>query len=71
MTTKYATLKEVAEAIEKLEAKVPSRWEVRALILGAIVVNNYDVPNEVTTGAIAVGVLGLLGKSVAVFFGRS
>jgi hypothetical protein len=31
---KYATLTDVARAVEKLEEKVPSRWEVRSLILG-------------------------------------
>ena len=68
---RYATLKDVSSAIERLEAKVPSRWEVRALILGAIVVGNYNVPDQVTTGAVALGVVGIVGKSVSALFLRS
>jgi len=71
---RYATLSDLAEALEKLEQKVPSRWEVRTLILGAIVLTNYDLPNEVTTTAVAVGVLslgGAIAKGVLIFFGRS
>ena len=68
--SRYATLRDVTAAIEKLEAKVPSRWEVRALILAAIIVNNTNVPHEVTTGAIALGVTGLVGKALSVVFLR-
>ena len=68
---RYATLSDVSRAIEKLEAKVPSRWEVRTLILGAIVVSNYDVPHEVTAGAVGVGLVGLVGKATVAFFSRS
>jgi hypothetical protein len=67
---RYATLRDVTAAIEKLEAKVPSRWEVRTLILAAIIVNNTNVPREVTTGAIALGVTGLVGKALSVVFLR-
>lgn len=67
---RYATLKDLSAAIEKLEAKVPSRWEVRTLILAAIIVNNTNVPHEVTTGAIALGVTGLVGKALSVVFLR-
>lgn len=49
---KYATLEELGHAIAKLEERVPSRWEVRTLILAAIVVTNFDVPKELTTPAI-------------------
>jgi hypothetical protein len=68
--TRYATLRDVTAAIEKLEAKVPSRWEVRTLILAAIIVNNTNVPHEVTVGAIALGVTGLVGKALSVVFLR-
>lgn len=68
---KYATIADVSAALEKLEAKMPSRWEVRALILGAIVVSNYNVPDEVTTAAIAAGAIGLIGKTLSAIFLRS
>lgn len=68
--SRYATLRDVTAAIEKLEAKVPSRWEVRTLILAAIIVNNTNVPHEVTVGAIALGVTGLVGKALSVVFLR-
>lgn len=68
---KYATLRDLSEALEKLEEKVPSRWEMRALILGAIIVQNANVPDEVTTTAIAVGVVGLVGKALSVVFLRN
>lgn len=71
MSDKYATLEQVSQAIEKLEAKMPSRWEVRALILGAVVVSNYNVPEPVTVAAIAAGAIGLVGKTFAVLFLRS
>jgi hypothetical protein len=68
---KYATLTDVARAVEKLEEKVPSRWEVRSLILGAVVITNYDVPTQVTAAAIAAGAVGLAGKFLSVVFLRS
>lgn len=49
---RFATIEDVGKAIAALEAKVPSRWEVRSLILGSIVVANFDVPKEATAGAI-------------------
>lgn len=67
---RYATLDDLGKAIAALERKVPSRWEMRALILGAIVVGNYNVPEPLTHGAIALGVVGLVGKAFSVIFLR-
>lgn len=68
---KYATLEELGRAIANLEQKVPSRWEVRTLILGAIIVNNTAVPHEVTAAAIAAGAVGVVWKIVSVLFLRN
>lgn len=68
---KYATVEQLGHALEELKAKVPSRWEVRALILGAIVVGNYDVPSEVTATAVIAGATGIAGKLLFTFFRAS
>lgn len=67
---KYATLEDVGRAISALEQKVPSRWEVRALILGAIVVSNSHMPDGFTTAAIAAGAVGVAGKAISAIFLR-
>ena len=71
MSSKYATIEEVGQALAALEQKVPSRWEVRTLILGAIVVTNFNVPDPVTISAVALGVVGLVGKAVLTLFRAS
>lgn len=69
--SRYATLEELGKAITALEQKVPSRWEVRTLILAAVVVNNTALPHEVTVAAIAAGAVGVAWKTVSFFFLRN
>ncbi len=63
---RYATLADLRDAIEKLEAKVPSRWEVRAIGLGILIATKWgsDVPAEVTNAALAVLGVPVLGAAL-------
>lgn len=53
----YVTNKELKEEIDKL----PTRWEVRALILGAVVVSNVVPPIEIARNEVASLFWGIVG----------
>lgn len=70
---RYATLEEVRQSVEVLEKKVPSRWEVRAMMLGIFVAMKYDVPEGVENAAIAllgVPLVGVAFKTAWAFIAR-
>lgn len=71
MSSKYATLEDVGKAISKLEEKVPSRWEMRATLLAAVVVTNFNVPDEVTKSAVAAGAVAVAVKAGLTLFRAS
>ena len=50
--------------LEKVIEKLPTRWEVRSLILAAVVVTNVDIPTEVTAGAVGLAVAGGIFKAI-------
>jgi hypothetical protein len=57
---KYVTNAELDAKLDKL----PSRWEVRSLILAAVVVTNFHIPTEATVAAAAVAAGGLVLKLI-------
>lgn len=63
---KYVTNAELDTKLDRLEARVLSKWEGRALILGAVVATKYAVPTEVTATAIA----AVIAKGAWGFFFR-
>lgn len=63
---KYVTNAELESKLDRLEARVLSKWEGRALILGAVVATKYAIPTEVTATAI----FAVIAKSAWGFFAR-
>lgn len=51
--------------------KFATKWEVRALVLAALVIPNTNIPSELTTGAAGLYLLTIAGKAVLAFFTRS
>ena len=49
----FVTMQQLDEKLEKLERKVPSRWEVRFLILAGMAAANFLPAREVANAAIS------------------